>query len=94
MQIQGTPGRLNDFVEGKEVSLSNVSKLVVDEADRMLDMGLLELVSEGVAQDQGYLFWGPCRKDHSVLAFIRTSKSLLDSPCTTWLRSVNPWRKA
>ena len=50
MQIQGTPGRLNDFVEGKEVSLSNVSKLVVDEADRMLDMGLLELVSEGVSK--------------------------------------------
>lgn len=34
-----TPGRLIDLVNTKDLSLSNTSFLVLDEADRMLDMG-------------------------------------------------------
>jgi len=37
--IIATPGRLNDFLEQGEVSISDVSYVVLDEADRMLDMG-------------------------------------------------------
>src|SRR3989344_4504483 len=37
--IIGTPGRINDHVQQRTLSLSNISILVLDEADRMFDMG-------------------------------------------------------
>jgi ATP-dependent RNA helicase RhlE len=39
--IIGTPGRLKDLVERKSLHLSSLRTLVLDEADRMLDMGFV-----------------------------------------------------
>lgn len=37
--VVATPGRLNDFLESRQVDLSQVTYCVLDEADRMLDLG-------------------------------------------------------
>jgi ATP-dependent RNA helicase DeaD len=40
--VVGTPGRLRDHIDRKNLDLSEVSVLVLDEADEMLDMGFRE----------------------------------------------------
>jgi superfamily II DNA/RNA helicase len=39
--IIGTPGRLKDLMNRRFIQLDNITTLVLDEADRMLDMGFL-----------------------------------------------------
>jgi len=47
--IVATPGRLQDYMARKLVSLAGVKMLVLDEADRMLDMGFLPAIRRIVA---------------------------------------------
>ncbi|MEX2010446.1 MAG: DEAD/DEAH box helicase [Parcubacteria group bacterium] len=39
--VIGTPGRLKDLIETKHIHLSQFNTIVLDEADRMLDMGFV-----------------------------------------------------
>ena len=48
--VVATPGRLEDYLRRKLVDLRNVRRLVLDEADRMLDMGFLPAIRRIVAQ--------------------------------------------
>src|SRR5262249_13654238 len=48
--LVATPGRLLDLLGQKLVSLSTVEILVLDEADRMLDMGFIHDVKRIIAQ--------------------------------------------
>jgi ATP-dependent RNA helicase RhlE len=58
-----TPGRLLDLHSQRHVSLAEVSILVLDEADRMLDMGFIRDVRKIVAA---------CRKERQTLLFSAT----------------------
>jgi ATP-dependent RNA helicase DeaD len=47
--VVGTPGRILDHLERRTINLSNVKYLVIDEADRMLDMGFIDDVERIVS---------------------------------------------
>ena len=77
--IVGTPGRINDHIERKSLNLSKVNYLVLDETDRMLDMGFtpqIELILKFVP------------KKHQTLLFsatlpaniLKISQKYLDNP--------------
>lgn len=48
--IIGTPGRLKDLVQQKVLRLGNADVLILDEADRMLDMGFINDIRFLIAQ--------------------------------------------
>jgi len=58
--IIGTPGRLKDLINRREIQLKNMTTLVLDEADRMLDMGFLpdirQIVNEMPRERQTLFF--------------------------------------
>lgn len=63
--LVATPGRLLDFCGNKDVYLDQLEILVIDEADRMLDMGFIPQVRQIVRQT-------PKREDRQTLFFSAT----------------------
>ena len=61
--VVGTPGRILDHLERGSLNLQTVKTLVLDEADRMLDMGFMEDIAKVVKQ---------CAKDRQTLLFSAT----------------------
>jgi superfamily II DNA/RNA helicase len=58
--IIGTPGRLKDLIERAKIKLSDFSTIVLDEADRMLDMGFvndMRFVMAGMPKEHHTLFF-------------------------------------
>jgi ATP-independent RNA helicase DbpA len=48
--VVGTPGRILDHLARENLALADLRVLVLDEADRMLDMGFLDAITEVVEQ--------------------------------------------
>jgi ATP-dependent RNA helicase DeaD len=44
--VVGTPGRINDHIKRRSIDLADVSYVVLDEADEMLNMGFIDEVEE------------------------------------------------
>lgn len=58
--VIGTPGRLKDLIQRKVINLSKFNSLVLDEADRMLDMGFIadmRFIMSGLPSKRQTLFF-------------------------------------
>ena len=84
--IIGTPGRLKDLLERRVLQMKNMTTLVLDEADRMLDMGFLPDIRTLV---------GAMPKERQTLFFSATitpeiealTSSFLNDPVTVSVRT-------
>lgn len=76
--IVATPGRLNDHLEQKTVDLGTVAILVLDEADRMLDMGF---------EPQIRRILSSVPKEHQTLLFSATMPPKIKTMALTYMKS-------
>ena len=81
--IVATPGRLEDYLKRRLVDLSKVEMLVLDEADRMLDMGFLPAIRRIV---------GVLPKQRQTLCFSATLEASVAGLVNDYMR--NPVRVA
>jgi ATP-dependent RNA helicase RhlE len=85
--IIGTPGRLKDLMERRHLQLKNMSVLVLDEADRMLDMGFLpdirRIVESMPAERQTLFFSATITPDIERLV-----NDFLNDPITVSVRTT------
>ena len=77
--IVGTPGRLLDFSRRRVLRLKNVEILVIDEADRMLDMGFIPDVRK-------IIYATPQKGNRQTLLFSATLTEAITRLAASWTR--------
>ncbi len=75
--LVATPGRLLDFINRRVIDLSRVEVLVIDEADRMLDMGFIPDVRRIVYKT-------PHKRERQTLFFSATFNEDVMRLATSW----------
>lgn len=87
--VVACPGRLMDHVRGNTIDLSGVESLILDEADRMLDMGFMPDIKAIIAklppQRQTMLFSATMPEEIAQL-----TKSYLNDPTTVRVKAEQP----
>ncbi|WP_285402229.1 DEAD/DEAH box helicase [Luteibacter sp. ME-Dv--P-043b] len=92
--VVATPGRLLDHMQQRSVNLSKVDVLVLDEADRMLDMGFLPALKRILAavpkERQTLLFSATFAPEIKALAqqFMRNPREISTEPANTVANTV------
>jgi len=76
--VVATPGRLADHLQQKNYSLKNVSVIVLDEADRMLDIGFLPEIKR---------ILGQAPADRQTMLFSATMPSKIAQIAATYMKS-------
>ena len=76
--VVATPGRLEDYLRRKLVDLRQVTVLVLDEADRMMDMGFLPAIRRIV---------GELPRDRQTLCFSATLEASVANLVNDYMRS-------
>ena len=79
--VVGTPGRLIDFVRNKDLFLSETEIVVIDEADRMLDMGFIPDVKRLVRET-------PFKEYRQTLMFSATFTQDILNLSGSWTRNA------
>jgi ATP-dependent RNA helicase RhlE len=74
----GTPGRIKDHMDSGNLDLSDFKTIVLDEADRMLDMGFIATMR---------LFMSKMHKERQTLFFSATLDSQIEKLIHEFLRS-------
>jgi ATP-dependent RNA helicase RhlE len=76
--IVGTPGRVKDLMLQKKLNLANFSTVVLDEADRMMDMGFID--------DMKFIL-GEMPRDRQSMFFSATFNEKMQTLCGKFLSS-------
>jgi ATP-dependent RNA helicase RhlE len=70
--VIGTPGRLKDMAKRRALNLDTFNNIVLDEVDRMLDMGFIDDIKELIAQltqkKQSIFFSATMTKEAEIIA--------------------------
>lgn len=87
----GTPGRMKDMLDRKDIVLNQCAWVVIDEADKMIEMGfeedvnfILENMAIGLKDEDGQMFQG--KKFRTTHLFSATMPPSVEKLARNYLR--------
>jgi len=79
--VVATPGRLLDFQRRRDISLKKIEMLIIDEADRMLDMGFIPDV-------KNIIYSTPAKENRQTLLFSATLTGEITRLASQWTHNA------
>ena len=93
--VVGTPGRIIDHLKRKTLKLDSISMVILDEADRMLDMGFrdeMEEILDSLPEDRQTLFFSATMNKsvtNLIKAYSRDAKTINIKTSTVTVESID-----